>query len=68
MTCTIPNCKRKALHRGLCRACLTSAKRAVQAGKTTWEELERLGIATRPREHSLVMQAVYAKRGLRVAN
>ena len=35
--------------RGLCAPCYNDALRLVKQGKTTWEEMERLGLAKPPR-------------------
>lgn len=33
--------------RGLCMKCYSTAKRAVENGKTTWEKMEELGLVGR---------------------
>lgn len=43
--CIIPGCGRPYHSRGLCDTCRTSARRAVNRGETTWEELVELGLA-----------------------
>lgn len=50
----LPNCLTKGCHRrsaaaimrGLCLPCYSIAKKLVESGKTTWEELVSLGLAT----------------------
>lgn len=42
--CLTPKCQGTAAHRGLCLKCYSTAKRAVEGGETTWEELEQLGM------------------------
>ena len=47
-TCITPDCNNKAAPgygRGLCQKCYSSAKRAVESGKVTWDRLEELGLA-----------------------
>lgn len=46
--CLTKNCMRPAaaaLKRGLCMVCYHKAKKLVTAGKATWEEFVRLGLA-----------------------
>lgn len=38
----------KAIKRGVCLACYQTALRAVAAGKTTWEELEKKKLVAPP--------------------
>jgi len=42
--CLVRQCEGKAAVRGVCIRCYRSAERAVQKKKTTWEELEALGL------------------------
>src|SRR5689334_1181048 len=44
-SCLVEKCCRASSRRGLCLVCYSKAKRAVETGTTTWEELERLGLA-----------------------
>jgi len=49
-TCIIEGCGRRvaaAYGRGLCAGCYTSAKRLVDVGKVSWEELENARLALR---------------------
>ena len=46
--CIIKDCARTmatAAYRGMCLVCYSAAKKAVEAGKTTWDELEQLELA-----------------------
>lgn len=43
--CLIPNCKNRARTRGLCMRCYGVANYRVKTDKTSWEELEDLGLA-----------------------
>lgn len=43
--CLIPGCHRRAVARGLCEPCVVSARRLVSAGKTTFADLEAMGLA-----------------------
>jgi hypothetical protein len=48
MNCMTVGCKNDeapALKRGLCMNCHSKAKKMIESGKTSWEELERLGLA-----------------------
>lgn len=45
MKCLIEGCERKSKSRGLCVNCYTAAKNVVKAGKPTWGDLERRGLA-----------------------
>jgi len=48
--CLVSDCKRLAAeestYRGLCLVCYGCAKKQVNQGKTTWDELVALGLAT----------------------
>ena len=48
--CLIPGCGREAKIRGLCGRCCTAARAQIKKGKTTWADLERLGLATAPKK------------------
>ena len=43
--CLVPGCTNEAKSRGLCGNCYTAARNAVKGGKTTWEKLEKAGLA-----------------------
>lgn len=45
--CLITKCGRTAAldKHGLCLVCYSRAKKAVEAGQATWDDLERLGLA-----------------------
>ena len=49
--CLVPGCGREAKIRGLCGRCCTAARAQIKKGKTTWADLERLGLAA-PAKHS----------------
>lgn len=42
--CFIKVCVRPAAMRGLCLVCYGKAKKKVESGETTWEQLEHLGL------------------------
>jgi len=46
--CLVKGCKADAKSRGLCPGHYQSAGNQVEQGKTTWAELEKLGIAVPP--------------------
>ena len=43
-------CGREAKIRGLCGRCCTAARAQIEKGKTTWADLERLGLAAEPKK------------------
>lgn len=43
--CLIEGCNSKAKSRGLCVACYQTARQSVRTGKTTWADLEKVGLA-----------------------
>ena len=43
--CLIEGCRRRVANRGLCGGCYASARDMVAAGKVTWQDLERMGLA-----------------------
>ncbi len=47
MKCCTTSCNKTegAGLRGLCMMCYSSAKKMVAAGRATWEQLERMGLA-----------------------
>jgi hypothetical protein len=47
--CVVPGCGREAKIRGLCGRCCTAARAQIKKGKTTWADLERLGLAVAPK-------------------
>jgi hypothetical protein len=55
--CRIAACRGKAKTRDVCDSCYRAARRAVIAGETTWEDLERAG----------VVSPVSTKTGMRLA-
>jgi hypothetical protein len=48
--CLVPGCGREAKIRGLCGRCCTAARAQIKKGKTTWGDLERLGLAAAPKK------------------
>ena len=48
--CLVPGCGREAKIRGLCGRCCTAARAQIKKGKTTWADLERLGLAAPPKK------------------
>lgn len=44
-TCIVEGCDRPSKCRGLCRCCYAKALSKVKNYETTWEELERAGLA-----------------------
>lgn len=42
--CVTKNCTRPSVSRGLCQTCQMAAKRLIREGKTTWEQLEEMGL------------------------
>lgn len=47
--CMVKACNGIPIVRGLCHQCYTRALRLVNMHKTTWAELERMGLARAPR-------------------
>lgn len=47
-TCLVPGCDRKSEARGICRSCYNSAVLEIQKYRTSWSELENLGLAIKP--------------------
>lgn len=48
--CVVPGCGREAKIRGLCGRCNTAARAQIKKGKTTWADLEQLGLAIPPKK------------------
>lgn len=61
--CIISGCPAKAAAnmRGLCMRCYSRAKKKVEAGETTWLELEQLLLA-RPAEYNDPFDAEFARK------
>jgi len=57
--CITPNCGKDARWKGLCQTCYGAAKRLIEEGKTTWPELQDLGLAIIPNE---LIRAEFFKR------
>jgi hypothetical protein len=51
--CLVPGCGREAKVRQLCSRCCTAARAQIKKGKTTWADLERLGLAAAPKKSAL---------------
>ena len=47
--CLTPGCGKVARTRGLCLNCDNKARCRIAKGQTSWEELEKQGLAARPR-------------------
>ena len=63
--CLTPNCTREpaaALKRGLCMTCHSKAKKLVESGATTWDELVGMNLAL-PLDDGLFEKAFRAKKG-----
>ncbi len=61
-TCCIPYCTGTVTCRGLCRRCENNARNAVRRGKTTWAELEELGLAKATTYRALFREALKAAK------
>lgn len=62
--CLTPNCRypaAPALKRGLCMRCHTSAKKLVEEGGMTWDELVGLGLALATSDGDPFMDALNKK-------
>ena len=46
MKCLTPGCNKDVHARDLCHSCNNAARRAIKAGKATWDELVLLGLAS----------------------
>lgn len=44
LPCITHNCGKKRKWKGLCSSCYGQAKRLIDDNKTTWEELEQMGL------------------------
>lgn len=44
--CLTPECRKEGLiaYKSLCLSCYSTAKKMVEAGKTTWEQLAAMGL------------------------
>lgn len=42
--CMTPNCGKERKWKGVCASCYGQAKRLIDEEKTTWEELEQMGL------------------------
>lgn len=42
--CITPNCSKKRKWKGICPSCYGQAMRLIDEEKTTWEELEQMGL------------------------
>ena len=62
--CLIKNCKEVVTSRGLCNKCYNIASGHVLDGDTSWEELEKMGLARKTiRRSTAFNEAYYAKVG-----
>ena len=64
-TCMLPACDRPTYSRQLCRGCYCAAQRRIKAGRHTWAELVKWGLAgeTKPRIHNPMSVALEQKAG-----
>jgi len=65
MICLTPGCGKgaaAALKRGLCMKCHSEAKKQVNAGNTTWEQLEQMGLAQPAEQESTFARALKEKK------
>ena len=64
-TCMLPACDRTTYSRRLCRGCYCAAQRRIKAGRYTWAELVKWGLAgdTKPRIHNPMSVALEKKAG-----
>ena len=64
-TCMLPACDRPTYSRRLCRGCYCAAQRRIKAGRHTWAELVKWGLAgeTKPRIHNPMSVALEQKAG-----
>jgi hypothetical protein len=62
--CLVPSCGKPNTRgsRGLCPRCRTLAAAEVNSGRTTWDELERLGLARPPKKRPNIFAAALLKR------
>ena len=58
--CATPGCGREAKIRALCGRCCTAARKAIKDGKTTWEQLEAMGLAKPPKHNVIGGKGVFA--------
>ena len=58
--CLTPGCGREGKIRALCGRCCTAARKAVKDGKTTWEQLEAMGLAKPPKHNVIGGKGVFA--------
>lgn len=58
--CITPGCDRQKHIRGLCASCYIAARRMIADRKTTWEELESLGLSRTPQGRGLPSAFVVA--------
>ena len=45
--CLTPECRKEGVlaYKSLCLGCYSSAKKLIESGKTTWEQLAEMGLA-----------------------
>lgn len=60
--CVTDGCVRDGISRGLCQTCYVSAKKIVDSGKYSWEELARLGMAAFKRSGGGLFNNVLRKK------
>jgi hypothetical protein len=42
--CMTTDCDREVYSRGICRQCYVSARDLISGGKSTWDDMEKLGL------------------------
>lgn len=60
--CCVPDCNKEARWRGVCQSCYGQAKRLIDDGKTTWTELEEMGLAVPDVKNKPLLKAFLAKK------
>ena len=69
--CMTPSCTRPsspALKRGLCLVCYSKARKMIDAGSTTWEEVVSLGLALPTEDGTELFTAELLKRRTNAGN
>ena len=60
--CLTPNCGKKVERRGLCRSCYIQALRLIHTEKTTWMELQDMGLGLATKRSKQFMLAFLKKK------
>lgn len=59
--CKTPGCTRQAYSRGVCNPCFCMARKLVDSGNTTFDELERLGLVEAKRNSASAFRLAFEK-------